>query len=157
MEIWRAVAADRGEKMLQDFASAPILEACRLASAEMSPQDAIAGFNAATKYESEAGLVIDMGRRALARCAAERGGATRFMSELFAEAVSYYASRDLPSYVAASGRIANSSDAIALKNSFRSITRQQVESVGDAELAPKQWREYVGKILGVLQSRSTRK
>jgi hypothetical protein len=152
LEIWRAVAADRGEKMLNDFASKPILEACRLASAELTPQDAIARFNAATRYESDAGLVIDMSRRALARCAAERGGATQFVSELFTEAVSYYASRDLPSYVAAPGRIATSSDAIALKDSLRSVTRQQVQSVGEAELAPKQWRQYIGKVLNVLRS-----
>jgi hypothetical protein len=152
MEIWRAVAADRGEKMLQDFASRPILEACRLASSALSPQDAVARFNAATRYDSDAGLVIDMGRRALARCAAEHGGATQFVSQLFAEAVSYYASRDLPSYVAAPGRITNSSDSIALKDSLRRITRKQVESVGPAPVGPKQWRRYIAEVLKILQS-----
>jgi hypothetical protein len=138
--------------MLQDFASHAIHEACRLASSELSPQDAIAKFDAATRYDSDAGLVIDMGRRALARCAAENGGASRFVSELFSEAVSYYASRDLPSYVAAEGRIANSSDAIALKNSLRRITREQVESVGEAHLGTREWRQYIAKVLAVLRS-----
>jgi hypothetical protein len=157
LEIWRAVAADRGERMFQDFASRPIQEACRLASTKLSPQDAVARFDATTRYDSDAGLVIDMSRRALARCAAENGGATQFVSELFAEAVSYYASRDLPSYVAAKGRIANSSDSIALKNSFRRITKEQVESVGPARLGPKQWRQYIAKVLNVLVAGGGRK
>jgi hypothetical protein len=152
MEIWRAALADRGDAMLRDFSSESLREACRLASSGLSPQEAVARFNEITRYESNAGLAIDMGRRAVARCAAEHGSAVQFVAELFSEAVSYYASRDLPSYVAAGGRISSSSEAIQLKNSLREVTKKQVESVGEPRLGPRRWPEYVARILSVLQT-----
>ena len=154
MEIWRAVAADRGEKMLRDFSNHALAEACQVAASRLSPQDAVNRFNEVTKYVSDAGLVIDMGRRAIARCAAEHGDAKRFMSELLAEATSYYASRDLPSYVAAPGRIAASTDSIRLKEALRETTKHQVESVGEPRLAPRQWSRYIEEVLNVLRNES---
>lgn len=155
MEIWRAAAADRGEKMLRDFSNRSLAEGCRLASSGLSPQDAVAKFNEMARYESDAGLAIDMGRRAVARCAAEHGSPVQFVAELFSEAVSYYASRDLPSYVAAAGRVSNSSDAIRLKESLRQVTKQQVENVGEPRLGAQQWQRYVARVLNVLQGRGT--
>lgn len=153
IEIWRAASADRGDKMLRDFANRSLAEACRVAAAGLSPQEAVARFNEISRYESDAGLVIDMGRRAIARCAAERGTAVKFVAELFSEAVSYYVSRDLPSYVAAAGRVANTTEAIKLKESLRRVTKQQVEGVGEPKLGPKQWQEYVAHVLRVLQDK----
>jgi hypothetical protein len=154
-EIWRAVAADRGEKLLRDFSTRSLADACELAAAQFSPQEAVARFNELTRYESNVGLVVDMGRRAIARCAAEGGNATRFVSELFAEAVSYYASRDLPSYVAAPGRVATSSDSINLKEDLRRFTKLQVESVGEPRLGQREWRRYIAEIVNVLQSKGS--
>ena len=143
--------AERGPMMIRDFASASLREACRVASSGLSPREAIERFNEITRYESAAGLAIDMGRRAVARCAAERGDSTRFVAELFSEAVSYYASRDLPSYIASAGRVASSSEAIHLKDSLREVTRQQVESVGRPDLNADRWGEYVARVLRTLQ------
>ncbi len=152
MEIWKAVAADRGPSLLRDFSNRSIADACRLVSQGLSVEEALTKFNASASYESRAGLAIDMGRRALTRCVAERGNAASFVGELFAEAVSYYASRDLPSYVGAAGRIATSSDAIRLKETLRETTKRQVKSVGDPKLGTKDWRKYISRVLGVLQS-----
>src|SRR2546427_5929708 len=134
IEIWKAVAADRGQKLVRDFSNPSLAEACRWVSQGLSVQEALTRFNRSTLYESNAGLAIDMGRRALARCAAERGDAASFVGELFSEAVSYYASRDLPSYVGAEGRISNSSDVIRLKETLRETTKQQVRCLGQPRL-----------------------
>ena len=154
-EIWRAVAAERGEKLLRDFSNQSLAEACRWMSQPLSVQEALTRFQQATKYESNAGLAIDMGRRALARCAAEKGDATSFVGELFAEAVSYYVSRDLPSYVGARGRIADASEAIRLKHALREATKQQVKSLGQPKLGPREWRGYISTVLKTLQGGGT--
>jgi hypothetical protein len=143
--------------MLRDFSDPALAQACEIAARGLTPQEAVSRFNDVTKYVSEAGLTVDMGRRAIARCAAEHGDAKQFMAEFFAEATSYYASRDLPSYVAAPGRIAGSTDSIRLKESLRQATRQQVESVGQPRLAPRQWSQYIREILSVLRSESRTK
>src|SRR5262245_22973742 len=83
LEIWRAVAADRGLKLLSAFANASLAEACRLVSTEVSVEEALSRFNTLTRYESGAGIVIDMGRRALARSVAEHGDESTFVGELF--------------------------------------------------------------------------
>jgi len=106
-------------------------------------------------YESNAGIAIDMGRRALIRCAAEKGGATSFVGELFAEAISYYVSRDLPSYVGAKGRIPSASEAIRLKEALRETTKQQVKSAGEPKLGPREWRGYISTVLKTLQGGGT--
>jgi hypothetical protein len=156
-EIWRAAVADRGERMFSNFSSESIAEACRLASAGLPPQEAIAIFNERTRYETQAGLVTDMARRAIARCAAKEGSATEFAAELFSEAVSYYASRDLASYVAAPGRVADSTSAIKLKDSLRNTTKEWVRSVGRPGLGPRQWARYVSRVLTRLQASGERK
>lgn len=154
-EIWRAVAADRGEKLLRDFSNRSLAEASRWMSQRLSVQEALARFHQATMYESNAGLAIDMGRRALVRCAAEKGDATSFVGELFAEAISYYVSRDLPSYVGAKGRIPSASEAIRLKEALRETTKQQVKSAGEPKLGPREWRGYISTVLKTLQSGGT--
>jgi hypothetical protein len=154
MEIWRAVAADRGPKLVRDFSNQHLAEACRWVSEGLSVQKAMEDFNRSTSHESDAGLAIDMGRRALVRCAAVRGDATNFVGELFAEAISYYVSRDLPSYVGSEGRVSSSSDAIRLKTTLREITKQQVRSAGTPKVRPQEWGEYIGRVLRILQSES---
>jgi hypothetical protein len=155
LEIWRAVAADRGEKLLRDFSNRSLAEACRWMSQQMPVNEVLARFQRETMYESNAGLAIDIGRRALARCAAERGDATSFVGELFAEAVSYYISRDLPSYVGARGRIPSNGDAIRLKEALRESTKQRVRSMGEPKLGPREWRGYISSVLRTLKGEGT--
>lgn len=151
-EIWKAVAADRGERLARDFSNDSLAEACRWVAEGLSVEESLSRFDKSTLYESDAGLAVDMGRRALVRCAAEGGDAASFVGELFAEAVSYYASRDLPSYVGAEGRVSTTSDVIQLKESLRETTRKQVRSLGQPRLGPGEWREYITMVLRVLQS-----
>jgi hypothetical protein len=154
LEIWKAVAADRGEGLLQDFSSPALAEACRYVAQGLSVNDAIAQFDRSTLREGAAGLVLDMGRRALARCAAQRTDATGFVGELFAEAVSYYSSRDLPSFVGAAGRVPTTSDAIRLKDSLRQTTKEQIRPLGPPQLTPTGWRRHITRVLKTLQGES---
>jgi len=151
LEIWRAVAADRGEKLVSDFASTSLAEACRYVAEGLPVHDALARYDRSTLHESEAGLALEMGRRALARCAAQRTDAATFVGELFAEAVSYYASRDLPSFVAAEGRVANTSRAIELKDKLRQATKEQVKALGSPQLTPKGWKSHVTRVVTALR------
>ncbi len=150
-EIWLAAAAERGEKLIKEFAHPSLAEACAYVAQGMPVEDALQRFDTATLHEYEAGLAIDMGRRALARAAAARGAARDFASELFAEAVSYYASRDLPSFVAAKNRIKTTSQSIELKSALRDITKNLVRSVGDPPATRRGWLRYVERVLSVLQ------
>jgi len=151
IEIWKAVAADRGEKLLADFANPALATACRYVAEGLPVHDALERFDRSTLHESSAGLAIEIGRRALARCTAQRTDAATFVGELFAEAVSYYASRDMPSFVAAEGRVANTSSAIQLKDSLRQTTKDQVRALGSPRLTPREWKSYITRVLKALQ------
>lgn len=151
LEIWKAVAADRGEKLLRDFANPALAAACRYVAEGLPVHDALERFDRSTLHESSAGLALEMGRRALARCTAQRTDAASFVGELFAEAVSYYASRDLSSFVAAEGRVANTSSAINLKDSLRQTTRDQIKALGNPRLTPREWKSYITRVLKALQ------
>jgi hypothetical protein len=152
LEIWRAVAADRGEKLVLDFSNPALAAACRYVAERLPVHDALARYDRSTLHESGAGLALEMGRRALARCAAQQADAASFVGELFGEAVSYYASRDLPSFVAAEGRVANTSSAIELKDRLRQTTRDQVKALGNPQLTPRGWKSYITRVLKALQS-----
>ena len=151
LEIWKAVAADRGESLLRDFSSPALAEACRYVARGLPVNEAIAQFDRSTLREGDTGLALEMGRRALARCAAQRTDATGFVGELFAEAVSYYSSRDLPSFVGAAGRVPTTSAAISLKDNLRQTTKEQIRALGPPQLTPKGWRRHVTKVLKTLQ------
>jgi hypothetical protein len=155
LEIWRAVAADRGERLVRDLANPTLAEACSFVAEGRSVGEALAAYDEATLHLGDVGLAVDLGRRALARAAAKNSGATGFAGELFAEAVSYYASRDLPSFVAAPGRVSNSSAAIALKEDLRNIARQAAFSAGRPALDRRGWNRYVGRVITALQGRET--
>ncbi len=152
LEIWRAVAADRGENLLRDFGNPALAAACGYVQEGVPVHDALTLYDRSILHESDAGLALEMGRRALARCTAQKSDAVSFIGELFAEAVSYYASRDLPGFVAAEGRVENTSSAIRLKDSLRQTTREQVKVLGNPRLAPKEWKAYIAKVLKALQS-----
>jgi hypothetical protein len=151
MEIWKAVAADRGEKLLSDFANPALAAACRFVVEGIPVHDALERFDRSTVHESSAGLAIEIGRRALARCTAQKVDAATFVGELFAEAVSYYASRDIPSFVAAEGRIASTSSSIQLKDRLRQTTKDQVKALGQPRFTPREWKSHIARVLRALQ------
>jgi hypothetical protein len=122
-EIWKAAAADRGGRLGDELASSVLAAAGSVAAEATSPVDAVRALNRIAAEQRATGLGLEIGRRALMRAVAGGGGAAAFGAELFAEAASYYASRDLSSYVGAAGRVATSSESIALKDGLRAIAR----------------------------------
>jgi hypothetical protein len=151
LEIWKAVAADRGEKLVGDFSNPALAAACRYVADRLPVHDALERFDRSTVHESSSGLALEMGRRALARCTAQRTDAISFVGELFAEAVSYYASRDISSFVAAQGRVPNTSSSINLKDSLRQTTKDQIRALGKPRLTPSGWKTYITRVLKILQ------
>jgi hypothetical protein len=120
-----------------------------------SVAEALFAYDEATLHLSDVGLAVDLGRRALVRAAAKNSGAIGFAGELFAEAASYYVSRDLPSFVAAPDHILNSSSAIALKEELRNVARQAAFIAGEPADDRRGWNRYVARVITVLQARET--
>lgn len=148
-EIWKAATADRGGRLNDELASPVLAAAGSVAAQSTSAVEALRAFNRIAAEQRASGLALEMGRRALMRAVTVGGGAASFGAELFAEAVSYYASRDLSSYVGASGRVTTSSDSIALKDGLRAIARG---AAGEAQIRTDSdgWSTYVRDTLAVL-------
>ena len=151
-EIWLAAFAERGERLIRDFAKPAMADLARVAASNPSPHAAIEAFDNVLAKRGDAGLALDLARRALVRNAVAKGGAAGFASELFAELSGYYASRDLPSYVGAENRIPNSSAAIELKNTIKMITQEAVRRVGEPKLKQSSWQTYVTAVVDQLRT-----
>jgi len=150
-ELWRAALADREGRLRADLSDPLLASASRLAEAGLDPSSAVRSFRESLNEAQAAGLTLDMGARALARAAAAKTGAQGFASELFAEAASYYVSRDLPSYIGETGRVGTTSDAIRFKDEIRNIARETARAGGTVRTDPEGWREYVSAVIGALQ------
>jgi hypothetical protein len=150
-ELWLAAFADRGERLIGDFSKPAMVDLLAVAAANPTPQAAMRAFDDVLAKHEDAGLALDFARRALVRNAAAKGGAAGFASELFCEASGYYASRDLPSYVGAEGRIANASGAIELKNAIRAATQQVVARVEAPKADRSSWQRYVTAVIDQLR------
>jgi len=156
-EIWRAAAADRGEKLLRDFSHEALSQACKLVAQRSPLMEGLNAYDTTVLHASDGGLALEMGRRALARSLASESSPTHFVGELFSEAVSYYCSRDLPSFVAAPGRIQSTSSAIKLKEDLRKVARNSVKAIGPPKYVGREWKGYITKVLKHLQSQQTHK
>jgi hypothetical protein len=156
-EIWLAATADRGEKLLNDYSHHALAKACKLVAEGRPVNEGLLQYEKATRYESESGFALELGRRALIRSLARRKSTTDFVGELFSEAISYYASRDLPSFVAAKGCITNASESIKLKDQFRRLTKTTVKSLGEPKYDERHWRPYVAKVLDALRGQKDKK
>jgi len=149
-ELWRAAIGDQGDALVEALSNPLLANACALSKQSISPFEAIGRFEQSLLDSHNAGLILDLGKRALIRTVAGKKGVAGFASELFAETVSYYASRDLPSFVGAKGRISTTSDAIELKNQIREHTRK-IAKMFPVKTDPKGWKNYVSKVLDALQ------
>ncbi len=149
-ELWRAAIGDQGNALADALGNPLLANACILSARSKSPSEAIRRFEQSLLDSHNASLILDLGKRALARTVAAKQGSTGFASELFAETVSYYASRDLPSLVGAKGRISTTSDAIKLKNQIRDHARRIAKMI-PVKTDPKGWKVYVSKVLDALQ------
>jgi hypothetical protein len=155
-EIWRAAAIDRDAKLLSELGGETIAYACSVAGRSTTAAEAMRDLQREIVTRKSVGLTVDMAKRALARAASTGAGAAGFARELFSEAVSYYASRDLPSVVAALGRVATNSDAIALKDGLRDVARSAVSRAGPPPREARGWRGYVSEVIEDLVGRGSR-
>lgn len=150
-QLWRSASADRDESLIQDFTSPVLAEACRIADQRLKVVDAINEFNRIADEKYESGLAIDMGRRALARITGFGGDSKDFVGELFSEASSYYASRDLPSVVGIEGRPSTASELIELKNNIRNKTKQLVRQAEAPRYDSNNWSHYIKVVIDLLK------
>lgn len=155
-EIWRAAYADRGDKLLDDLSHPALVMACKLVSDRTPLHEALDKYDRNTLHSEKSGLTIELGRRALARTLIRNRTANDFAAELFGETVAYYASRDLPSFVASRNRIATTSAAIKLKNELRRIAHDKARAAGPVRAVRQEWRAYVHRVLGLLQEANAR-
>lgn len=155
-EIWRAASLDPDTDIARRLSSSEIANACALAGTANTPAEALRQYDAVLNESRVAGLVFDLARRALARTVAERGGSDGFAKELFAETVSYYASRDLPSYVGKRGRISKTSEIIALKAQLQDHARQTVSGRKVGRITEGNWAEFVHDVVRRLSTKKSR-
>ena len=150
-EIWMAAHADRGDKLIRDLSHPALAKACKAVESNLPLSRALQNYQESMQYEEASGFVLEMGKRALIRSVSSSKTATEFVGELFAETVSYYASRDLPSYVGSSGRVQTMNQSIALKEQLREVARQAVRSAGSPGFSPKDWYKYINGIVSGLK------
>ena len=150
-ELWRAAYADRGPRLEEDFSQRTLAVACGLAATSRNLQGALREYDTANQRERRAGLGVEIGRRALARAIARGTGAAGFASDFFADASTYYASRDLPSFIGAAGRVQNTSSGIELKNAISRVTREQVSKIGVPRPDAEGWASFVKSALTALR------
>ena len=155
-DLWRAALADRGDTILADLSQPLIRQALRIAGTQRSPAEAMGAFDEAARQAGRASVYLDLCRRALGRAVAGGGGSTGLAAELFSELTSYYASRDLPSFVAAPTKVRGTGDAVALKSELRSAVKAEVENLGPVIPDAKRWRQLVSSLLDRLGSERPR-
>lgn len=150
-EIWRSVEAERGPRFADDFSHPTLAAACQFAANSEDVRSTLQKYEVYLSREKKSGFAVEIARRALARAINTREGTQGFARELFAEATSYYVSRDLPSFVGSRGRVESPSKAIALKAELKEITRAVVSQAGTPALDPEGWATYVGKVINGLR------
>ena len=150
-ELWRSALTDRDERLTEELLDPLLASACEIAEERIPPANAVQSFNDTLCEQYAAGLTLDMAKRALARSSASGSGSVGFVEELFAEATSYYASRDLPSFVGAAGRIQTTTDSIELKENLRNIAREAARTAGPPATDPEGWRNYISRVIASLR------
>ena len=149
-EIWRSALADQTALIQERLASDVVSFACSIAQSEKNPIAASSQLDERLHEAKSASLIDSIAKRALVRAVALGGGADRFGAELFAETVSYLASRDLPSYMGAEGRIKNAEGVIGLKNALQEQARSAAASV--TLFGAQSWGTYVNEVLRSLSA-----
>ena len=150
-EIWRAAMGDREGRLVEELSTPLAARACELAARNTAPRDALNAFDRSSAEAGVTGLVVEMARRAVVRACAAGSWPQGFGAELFAEAASYYAARDLPSVVTRPGHVETTTQSIALKDRLRAIAREASGQV-PVRADPEGWRDYVRGVLAVLRA-----
>lgn len=162
-ELWRAAFRDDDARLQSELTSKFVAHCFRVAATADTPHVAKESLgHSAAQFKSS--LVADLATRAVLRSVAQKGGAAQFAAELFVETVSYYAARDLPSFVGAPGRISTTSDAVRLKTAIRDTTRATAAKCAAAvgitgstqSITQKDLATYVSQTARALTSTSER-
>jgi hypothetical protein len=150
-EIWRSAYAERGGRLADEFASPTVAAACRLASTSNDVRAASAEFSGHLAAAGRAGFANEIAKRALLRAVSTNQGVAGFAQELFAEATSYYVSRDLPSFIGARGRIESVSRGMEFKTQLKAIVRTRVASAGQPSPDRDGWANYAATVIRALR------
>jgi len=144
-ELWKAALSDRDGVLLNELAQPTIGQICMVANKKINPIDAVKEFDNIISRTGRASLVFDIAKRALVRSISNSTGSVGFASELFSEVVSYYASRDLPSFIGKHGRISSPIESIKLKRMLRENVKSYATSI-KPRTDRKGWKDYVKKV-----------
>jgi hypothetical protein len=150
-EIWRAASAERETQLVDDLGHPVLSAAASIAAEKLGVLESLTRFDELVRSQDDARFAFDMGRRALARAASRQAGREGFAAELFAEATSYYVSRDLPTALGRPGYIETASAAIDLTDRIRTSVRERVRTAGAPPPTAEQWRPYVRGVLSILR------
>lgn len=154
IEMWRAATTDETADVIGYLCGGRTFAAAKLTETSSNPREAAEAFFNIMKTSGSAPFLDASASRALLRTVAKKGDVRAFAGELLSEAIAYYASRDLPSYVGRPGRIESTSQAVALKAKLQELARNACaplpsKSISDANA----WAKYVGEAIARLTSR----
>lgn len=157
-EIWKSASADRDGALAVELSSASMRYAAQLAATSVGSASAVRMYDDALDENQNCGVIYDIARRALIRATTSKSGAEGFAQELFVETANYYVSRDLPSVVAAIGRVATTSEALEVKDGIRNLTRRVVAPLTSqlsnaSTVEAENWQTVVGAALSSLRVR----
>lgn len=153
-ELWKSALADGEARIQERLTSDALCYASLLAQQLKSPTEAVRAFEERI-HEREPSLLDSVAKRALVRSVVKGSGSSGFASELFAEGVAYLASRDLPSYVGAEGRVSTVAAASDVKSQLQDIARQAARAVELNGHTAEAWHSYVVRVLASLSSSKT--
>jgi hypothetical protein len=153
-ELWRAALGDQEALVRERLSSEVMRFACELASQKQPPNHSIARLDDFLQESPTPNLFDSIAKRALARAASKGGGRETFGAEVFAETASYLASRDIPSYVGAPGRIRSVNEAVELKAQLQERARTAAVNAPLKDTSSQRWRTYVANVLADLTSKA---
>lgn len=147
VELWQSALTDRDGRLIEELTDPLLASACEIAEERNQPDLAVQSFENILIQQDAAGLIFDIAKRALARASATKAGSNGFAKELFAEAISYYASRDLPSLLGVPGRIQTTTDSINLKENLRNIAREAASTTAPIATDREGWQSYISEVI----------
>jgi len=154
-EIWQAALADRAALLSSELANPLLAEACRLAERRLAVSNALESFHQRQTETYATSLILEIGKRALARACAAQSGGRGFASELFSETAAYYVARDLPSVVGTRELAATTSEAIRLKDAIKAIARNAASTTKLITTDSEGWQAYVSNVVAALRRGSS--
>jgi hypothetical protein len=157
-EIWRAASSQAVGNLPADLSNPLVSKFAEIATASGDRTKALQEAQHLVAAAGTTSLALDIAHRALTQSFSTSGDRTQsFAQALFAQAVNYLVSRDLPGFVGAAGRAHNVTEAIALKNMLTDHTAKLVRTIPISASTLRDassWRAYVEAVVDRLAGRS---